>query len=144
MKIHWKWRPAAIRNWAGLAILIAALAGAVPLAHAQIATTTATLSGVVTDATGAILPGASVTLRSSENGIERQFTTNADGRYSFSQMPPATYTLVVKVKGFEEYQQNGILLNAAQTATQNVSLTVGSEAQSVTVTADASLLNTDN
>jgi hypothetical protein len=99
---------------------------------------------VVTDATGAILPGASVTLRSSENGIERQFTTNADGRYSFSQMPPATYTLVVKVKGFEEYQQNGILLNAAQTATQNVSLTVGSEAQSVTVTADASLLNTDN
>ncbi len=144
MKIHQKWRLAAIGNGAGLAILIAALTGAVPLAQAQIATTTATLSGVVTDASEAVVPGAAVTLTSSENGIERQFTTNAEGRYTFNQLPPATYTLVVKVKGFEEYQQNGIILNAALTATQNVSLTVGSEAQSVTVTANASPLNTDN
>ena len=144
MKTNWKSRPAAVRNWTWLVLLAAALTGAVPVAQAQIATTTATLSGAVTDVSGAVVPGAAVTLRSTENGIARQFTTNAEGRYTFNQLPPATYTLMVKMKGFESYQQNGIVLNAAQTATQNISLTVGSEMQSVTVTADASLLNTDN
>jgi hypothetical protein len=99
---------------------------------------------VVSDTSGAILPGAAVTLKSSENGIVRQFTTNSGGRYSFSQLPPATYTLVILVKGFKEYQQNGIVLNAAQTATQDVSLTIGAETESVTVNENASLLNTDN
>jgi hypothetical protein len=115
-----------------------------PWINAQIATTTATLSGAVTDPAGAVLPKASVTLASPEKGINRSFMTDASGRYSFSQLPPGAYTLTIKAKGFEEYQQNGILLNAAQTSTQDVVLTIGSETQSITVTADASTLNTDN
>jgi hypothetical protein len=112
--------------------------------NAQIATTTATLSGVVTDPTGALLPNASVTLVSPEQGISRTFVADAGGRYSFSQLPPATYSLTVKVKGFEGYQQNGIVLNAAQSATQDVILKIGSETQMITVTSTASQLNTDN
>jgi hypothetical protein len=128
----------------GLSILIAALAGTMQRSEAQIATTTATLSGVVSDVSGAVVPGASVMLTSAANGVTRQFETDNAGHYSFSQLPPSQYVLTVKMRGFETYKQNGIALNAAQTATQNVSLTVGAETQSVMVTANASLLNTDN
>jgi hypothetical protein len=93
---------------------------------------------------GALVPKAAVTLASQENGVSRSFTTDAGGRYSFNQLPPATYVLTVKVKGFKAYVQSGIVLNAALTATQDVKLTVGAESESITVTADAPLLNTDN
>jgi len=128
----------------GLAILLAIMACATSWVNAQLATTTATLSGVVADPTGAVVLNAPVTLSSPEKGINRSFTTDAGGRYSFNQLPPATYTLTIRAKGFETYQQNGITLNAAESATQNVNLTVGAETQSVVVTAGASELNTDN
>ena len=124
-------------------LLLAFLAVLAVPAGAQLATTTATLSGSITDASGALIPQASVTLTSPETGVTRTFTSDSAGRYSFSQLPPATYNLTVRTKGFETYQQNGIVLNPADSASQNVTMTVGSEAQSVTVTADASNLNID-
>ncbi|MFY9856321.1 MAG: carboxypeptidase-like regulatory domain-containing protein [Terracidiphilus sp.] len=130
--------------WGGIAALFAILVCSAPWINAQIATTTATLSGVVTDSTGALVPKATVTLTSSEKGISRTFTTDDGGRYSFNQLPPAGYSLAIKAKGFKTYQQNGIVLNAAETATQNVTLTVGAESTSITVTSDVALLNTDN
>jgi len=120
------------------------VASGTPWINAQLATTTATLSGVVTDPTGAVLSKATLTLASSEKGITRTSITDDGGRYSFNQLPPASYSLAIKAKGFEAYQQKGIVLNAAETATQNVTLTIGAENQSVTVTADVTLLNTDN
>ena len=130
--------------WGGFALLIGLLASTAPWLNAQIATTTATLSGVVTDPSGAVVPGATVTLTSTENGITRQFKTDVAGRYAFSQLLPSHYSLTVKMTGFETYKQNGIVLDASETATQNVGLTIGAETQSVTVTANASMLNTDN
>jgi hypothetical protein len=115
-----------------------------PWIDAQIATTTATLSGVVTDPSGAMLPKATLTLTSSEKSITRTFNTDEGGRYSFNQLPPSAYSLTIQAKGFETYRQNGIVLNAGETATQNVTLTIGAESISVTVTSDVSLLNTDN
>ena len=130
--------------WGGIATLFAILVSSTPWINAQIATTTATLSGVVTDSTGALVAKATVTLTSSEKGINRTFTTDDGGRYSFNQLPPAAYSLAIKAKGFKTYQQNGIALNAAETATQNVTLTIGAESTSITVTSDVALLNTDN
>ncbi len=144
LKTKRSWRPRSLWSWGGLAILLALLASNAPWINAQIATTTATLSGVVTDPSGAVLLKASVTLANPEKGIIRAFATDATGRYSFSQLPPGAYTLTIKAKGFEEYRQSGIVLNAAQTSTQDVKLTVGSESQLIVVTADASALNTDN
>ncbi len=130
--------------FAALALLLGLFVSNTRPSVAQIATTTATLSGMVSDSSGAVVAGASVMLTSSENGITRQFQTDSEGRYAFSQLPPSQYTLTVKMTGFETYKQSGIVLNAAQTATQNVTLPVGAETQSVMVTANASLLNTDN
>ena len=127
-----------------IAILVAVLATSTPWVQAQIATTTATISGTVTDPTGAVVPHADVTLVSNEAGISRRFLTDGRGRYTFSQLPPAAYTLKVTAKDFESYQQTGIALNGAQSATLDVILTVGAETQSVVVTADASQLNADN
>jgi Carboxypeptidase regulatory-like domain len=144
LKMIWKRMPRCLWPWGGLHILLAFLVSAAPPSNAQLATTTAAISGVVTDASGAVVPGALVTLTSLERGLSHEFKTDAAGRYAFSQLPPAPYTLTVKMSGFETYKQNGIVLNAAQTATQNVSLTIGSETQSITVTANASLLDVDN
>ena len=144
MKTKRSWRPRSLWIWGGFAILLALWVSSTPSINAQIATTTTTLSGVVTDPAGLALPSATVTLVSKEKGINRTFVSDAGGRYSFSQLPPADYTLTVKAKGFKAYEQTGITLNPGLSATQNVTLTIGTETQSVTVTADASQLNTDN
>src|ERR1035437_7036660 len=78
-------RPWSLWYWGGIGILLAILVSSAPWINAQIATTTATLSGVVTDSSGAVLPKASVTLASREAGINRAYATDATGRYSFSQ-----------------------------------------------------------
>ena len=144
MKTKRSRRPRSLWSWGGLTVLLALLVGSAPWINAQLATTTATLSGLVTDPSGAALTKAAVTLTSSEKGITRTIATDDGGRYSFNQLPPAGYSLAVKAKGFEAYQQNGIVLNAAETATQNITLTIGAENVSVTVSSDVSLLNTDN
>jgi hypothetical protein len=137
-------RPQSLWSWGGLAILLALLVSSAPWINAQIATTTATLSGVITDPSGAVLPRATLTLTSSEKSITRTFNSDEGGRYFFNQLPPSAYSLTIKAKGFETYQQNGIILNAGETATQDVRLTIGAETVSVSVTSDVSQLNTDN
>lgn len=113
-------------------------------ARAQLAVTTAALSGTVEDSSGAVIPNATVTLTSSERGIVRTTTTDATGRYIFSQLPPSTYALLVEVANFTKYEQRGIELNAAQESTQDIRLKPGSVTQRVVVNANASMLNTDN
>jgi hypothetical protein len=126
-----------------VALLALLLCGSSGL-KAQLAVTTATLSGTVTDPTGALVPKASVKLVSTQNGVSRTFVTDAGGHYSFTQLPPSNYVLTIQEKGFKAYQQKGIVLDAGQSATQDVVLTLGSEDQEVVVTSQASLLNTDN
>ena len=116
----------------------------VPWMRAQLAVTTATLSGSVTDPSGAVVPQAMVKLTSTQIGISRNFTTDPAGRYTFTQLPPATYTLSIAAGGFEAYKQTGIVLDAGQSATQNIALVIGAATQQVTVNAQASQLNTDN
>jgi len=104
----------------------------------------ATLSGAITDPTGLALEGAKVTLTSAENGITRHFVTQEDGLYSFTLLPAAVYTLEVDVSGFKDYKQHGVSLEAGQTARQDVRLAVGTTSETIEVTAQAPLLNSDN
>ncbi len=96
------------------------------------------------DPSGAIVPQSTVKITSTQNGIARTVVTDAGGRYLFTQLPPATYTLTIQANGFEGYTQTGIVLDSGQSATQNVTLTVGATSQEVVVNAQASQLNTDN
>ena len=125
----------------GPVLAIATLA--VPCLSSQDLTTSAFLTGTITDSTGAAIPNAKVTVSGADNGVVRTVTTNATGGYTISLLPaPATYSLKVDMPGFRAYDQSGISLEPDHTVKQDVQLAVGSEAQQVTVTSQAPLMNT--
>lgn len=111
---------------------------------AQSLSSTASLSGTVTDSTGAVVPKATVKLVSPDAGITRTFQTGASGEYTFALLPPATYTLTVEAPGFNITKQNGVILTAGDAVSDNLKLTVASTSVQVTVTASATLLQTGN
>ena len=74
------------------------------------AQSTTSLHGVVSDAKGAVLPGATLRIYDAQTGFARTVTSGADGVYQFLQIPPATYALTVSEKGFANIQQQGDVL----------------------------------
>ena len=110
---------------------------------AQNMASTASVSGIVTDPQGARVTGAVLTLSSPDQGITRKFTTTSTGTYSFSLLPPATYTLKIAVSGFAPFEQDGIVLAVDQAVELNPTLAVGSASSQVVVSTEAPLLTTD-
>ncbi len=104
----------------------------------------ASLSGQVTDSTGAAIPQATVTLNSTEHNIPQTVTGDAEGRFSFPNNQPGTYTLTVDAKGFKTYVKTGIQLAVSQSMRADVQLEVGDATTKVEVTADVQQLNFDN
>src|SRR5580698_7394260 len=102
--------------------------------------TTATLSGVITDAGGQTVPGAKVMAQNMGTGLNRTFTTGEDGAYLFPSLPVGTYRLIVEKTGFSRYSQEGITLDVNQTVTQPVTLRLGAVSDQVNVAADAEML----
>jgi outer membrane receptor protein involved in Fe transport len=102
-------------------------------ARAQLAT--ATITGTVKDASGAVIPHASVVLQNVESGVTQKGTTNDAGIYVFPGVLPGRYTLSVSKPGFKTTSQKEFTLYVNQTATFNFVLTVGQVTQTVTVQA---------
>jgi predicted heme/steroid binding protein len=101
---------------------------------------TGNIRGTVTDPSGAVVQGASVTARQAETGLTRSTTTDRNGNYVLLELPVGHYRLQVASKGFEEYVQDGVTLNVNETASVSARLVVGSEKQQVMVSADAELI----
>jgi hypothetical protein len=99
------------------------------------------LRGIVSDASGSAIAGATVTLRNSESGVERGTTTDASGEFQFLQLPAGKYILTVVAKGFANYELKDLALLVNTPATANVQLKIGSATESVTVTSEAPPLN---
>jgi hypothetical protein len=93
--------------------------------------------GTVTDQTGAVVPGANLTLKQKETGFTYNTISNATGGYVFAGLNVGTYDMKVTGKGFEAYATNGLALNVSQTLAHDVKLTIGAETVEVTVSADA-------
>src|ERR1700684_4030007 len=127
-----------------LVVLALLFAGGKPLYGQSSAAFTATLSGRVTDPAGLAVKGATVTLTSPDQGLLRTSSTEGAGLYVFTFLPPGVYVLEVKSSGFKQYRQEGITLAAGQSAEQQVGLVVGALTESIQVTSQAPLLNTDN
>ena len=106
--------------------------------------TNATLSGVVTDPSGAVMPGAEVTLTNQASGFEAKSTSSERGEYTFRNLVPGTYQLKVSKIGFSSYLQKDIVLTINQAARVDAGLKVGSQTETISVTADNTLLNYDN
>jgi len=105
-------------------------------------TTTATLSGVVTDETGGVLPGAQVTVSNVATGVRRSTATDDRGRFLAPQLPPGPYELTVSLSGFDTLVRRGITLTVGQEASLNLPMRVGAVTEQVTVVGEAPLVNT--
>jgi len=96
-----------------------------------------TISGSVTDPSGAVVTGATVVATQVQTGATTTTDTGKDGRFVFPSLLPSGYTLSVTAAGFESYAQKGIVLEADQALTINIGLKVGSSTATVSVSADA-------
>jgi Carboxypeptidase regulatory-like domain len=100
------------------------------------------VTGIVTDPSGAAVPGATVMLTEVKTGAVSMTESHGDGLYVFPSVAPSEYRIDVTQTGFEKYSQTGIVLQADQSLTVNVSLSVGSEQVTVNVQADAPQVDT--
>ncbi|MBY0496136.1 MAG: TonB-dependent receptor [Cyanobacteria bacterium] len=115
---------------ASLAILLGT-----PLAHAQ---TTGSITGVVTDSSGAVLPGATITLTSDRliGGPQTQ-VSDTSGAYRFDRLVPGVYLVKFELQGFRNVERPDVRISAAFVATINAKMEVGSVAETITVTGES-------
>lgn len=102
---------------------------------------TADLSGRVTDSSGGVLPGATVTVTQTATGLQRTAVTDGSGTYLLPDLPTGPYRLEVMLSGFGTYVQTGIVLQVGASPTINATLGVGDLAETVTVEASTPLVD---
>ena len=105
---------------------------------------TSSLSGTITDPSGAAIPGVSVTLTSNDTAQTRSATTGADGQYKFTLLPPGSYKVRFSASGFKTSEVGSVVLNVTETPTLDRSLEVGAQSEQVTVEATAETLQTSS
>jgi hypothetical protein len=125
-----------------LPLLAAAVAFGVAPLSAQ--TGLATLTGTITDQSSAVIPNAVVRARHVDTGATLTGTASATGYYLIAQMPIGRYEVSVEQAGFKTFRRAGMALGAAQILRLDVTLEVGAATESVTVSAEASMLNLDS
>ena len=113
-------------------LFFVALLFASPALNAQLSTR-ATITGTVTDATGAVMPGAKVTITDDATKVATQAETNKEGAYNVSGLTVSTYSITIAKNGFKSYEVTGIELHPTETVQVNGSLSIGTTAETVTV-----------
>jgi len=113
------------------------LAAFLILAGVAFAGVTASISGTVTDPTGAAVVGATVTATNVDTGVTTTQQTNGQGYYSFQALPPGKYNIDIQQVGFKAYRQTGLILDVDANAVADVTLQVGSNSEKVEVTTEA-------
>jgi len=121
-------------------ILFLSLAAAV--SHAQ--QTTATLLGTVTDASGAAVPGVTVQASNLGTNVVREATSDAGGSYFIPNLPPGNYRVRAAKEGFQAARVESVTLQVEQAARLDLKLKVGSITETVSVSASATVLQTEN
>ncbi|MBP7778445.1 MAG: TonB-dependent receptor [Acidobacteria bacterium] len=120
----------------GLSVLLAATT-----AFAQVSATTGAINGKVTDNTGGVLPGVTVTASSPSMQGVRTDVTNEAGEYRFPAVPPGTYSLVFELAGFGSVNREGLRVGLGFTATVNIELGVASLQETVTVSGQSPVVD---
>ncbi|HTS08309.1 MAG TPA: carboxypeptidase regulatory-like domain-containing protein [Candidatus Eisenbacteria bacterium] len=105
--------------------------------------TTGSITGTITDPTGAAVPTATVTLKNNDTGATQDSTSNSTGAYRFALLNPGNYSVSVKAQGFQGVEQN-VAVAVGQSSTVDLKLNVASASTTVEVTAQGSVLQTDN
>ncbi len=126
------------RSFPSLVLLLSLVLGALGSAFAQ---SSSNLHGQVTDPSGAIVPGASISLKA----VGKSYTAQSDagGNYTFQNVTPGTYTLSTTVSGFTPFAESGIDIVPGQAKMLNVTLSIASQDQQITVTAQGNQVDTN-
>src|SRR5258707_14676644 len=101
------------------------------------------ITGTVSDQAGAVVPGAAIEATNTQTGATYPTESTTTGNYAISQLPVGIYEVTVKVPGFKTYSHTNLAVQAAGIVREDVVLQVGNASESVTVSAQASLLNTE-
>src|SRR5271157_1754958 len=124
-----------------IVLLSLAVSVGAPRALAQ-STTEGAIGGTVFDPSGAVVPGAAVTVHNNGTNAEHAATTDASGYYFVGPLPPAIYTVTVTATGFETYKAEQVVVSVGSVTSVSPHLTVGATSQTVTVTGSAPQINT--
>ena len=106
--------------------------------------TTGSITGTVTDSSGAVITKANVTVSSAALVVPQSTITSGQGTYRFPSLPPGVYKVSIAASGFSVAQREGITLTAGFSATIDVPMTVAGDVQTVAVLAEATILDTEN
>ncbi|HTA68204.1 MAG TPA: carboxypeptidase regulatory-like domain-containing protein [Bryobacteraceae bacterium] len=128
-----------LRPFVGLLVLLG-----LGLVQSSFGQTFGSITGVVTDSSGGIVAGATVTVTNPQTNATRTATTNASGNYVFPALLPGVYDVRVEAQGFQPEVRNGVQLQVQQEARLDFQLKVGSLTEAVEVTGGAPLLTTEN
>src|SRR5688572_13903495 len=107
---------------------------------AQVNVATATLKGAVTDPSGAVIPGATLTVRSIDRGVSRQATTNENGEYQILLLNPGVYEITIVAEGFRTQILENTKLTVGQIFVQNLELELGKVEKRYVADTDAPLI----
>src|SRR5580692_6654367 len=135
------------KKWTGgtslVVALLVCLGLGLPAATAQTGGQGA-ISGTVTDASGALVPNATVVARNDGTGVETKRTSSSSGLYNISPLIPGTYTVTVSASGFTTFKQENLVVDALNNVGLNVSLKTGSQSETITVSDAPPVLETTN
>ena len=129
--------PAIVKSFFALLLLVLFC----PLLMAQ---DTGSITGTVTDASGAVVPNAQVTVSNPSRGVTRTTATNSSGDYLVAGLPAGTYNIVISAQGFKKYQQTGLILRVAQKLRGDAKLNVGNVDTEVTVQGGVPVVETQS
>ena len=108
-------------------------------------TITGSISGVITDANGGVVPGATVTLTGDKTGQARTSTTDSDGRYNFAALQPGVFVVKVEKQGFQTYEQREVILSANEKlAVPDIKLQPGQVSETVSVTSEGAVVERES
>jgi hypothetical protein len=124
-----------------LAVLATAAILTIPVFAQTI--TTGDIAGVVTDPSGAVLPNVTVTLKNTQTGATQSRNTNDQGAYRFALLPPGNYVVTVTAPGFQTVQRSATV-GVGVATTANVQMALSTSSQTVEVTAEAGVVQTEN
>jgi outer membrane receptor protein involved in Fe transport len=129
------------RTWTKGALGLALVLALPCLARAQ---ATGTISGTITDPTGAVVPGATVEAKNQATGQLRAATTGPEGFYTIPLLPPGKYEVKASLTGFSTVIQSGVGVTVAETSRVNLAMKTGAATESITITEAAPLVETAN
>src|SRR5437867_11970572 len=125
-----------MRQWVVLCALLMLLAG---MSFGQ--TVGASVQGTISDATGAVLPGANIAFKNLRTGASLEFLSDERGRYLAPVLQPGEYEIQVSLPGFQAVTRRGIRLAVGQNAVVDIKLEVGQVTNQIEVVADANPIN---